>query len=146
MGKWRGSGVNLAEYGERYRLTIKQRSHPTHLQEGHRYAHYDRYAEEMLRRPDRGVFGGPGLPEGITPPPHDGDPHSWSEFLKRHAKVIWQCDFAGKKKWTVKGLVDVYFLVFIHLGTCRIWVSPSTDHPTGDWTTQQARNFQMHIE
>lgn len=85
--------------------------------------------------------------EGIAPEPNDGgDPDSWSEFLKRHANVMWQCDFACKKKWTVKGLVDVYFLVFIHLGTRRIWVSPSTEHPTGQWTTQQARNFQMHVD
>jgi len=59
---------------------------------------------------------------------------------------MWQCDFACKKKWTIKGLVDVYFMVLIHLGTRRIWVSPSTDNPTGQWTTQQARNFQMHVE
>ncbi|MEM1228823.1 MAG: integrase core domain-containing protein [Planctomycetota bacterium] len=85
--------------------------------------------------------------EGIAPEPNDGgDPDSWSEFLKRHAHVMWQCDFACKKKWTVKGLIDVYFMVFIHLGTRRIWVSPSTDTPTGQWTTQQARNFQIHIE
>ncbi|MEM9646685.1 MAG: helix-turn-helix domain-containing protein, partial [Planctomycetota bacterium] len=74
--------------------------------------------------------------EGIAPEPNDdGDPDSWSEFLKRHAHVMWQCDFACKKKWTVKGLIDVYFMVFIHLGTRRIWVSPSTDNPTGQWTT-----------
>ena len=74
----------------------------------------------------------------------DTDPDSWSEFLKRHAAVMWQCDFACKKKWTVKGLVDVYLMMFIHLGTRRIWVSQCTENPTGDWTTQQARNFQMH--
>ena len=85
--------------------------------------------------------------EGIAPAPDDGgDSDSWSEFLKRHAEVMWQSDFACKKKWTIQGLVDVYFLVFIHLGTRRIWVSPSTHHPTGDWTTQQARNFQIHVE
>ena len=85
--------------------------------------------------------------EGIAPAPDDGgDPDRWSEFLKRHADVMWQCDFACKKKWTIKGLFDVYFLVVIHLGTRRIWVSPSTDNPKGDWTTQQACNFQMHVE
>jgi hypothetical protein len=67
-------------------------------------------------------------------------------FLKRHAETMWQCDFACKRKWTVKGMGDVYFLVFIHLGSRRIWISPSTDNPTGDWTSQQARNFQMHID
>ena len=85
------------------------------------------------------------LRAGIAPE-DDTDPDSWSEFLKRHAAVMWQCDFACKKKWTVKGLVDVYFMVFIHLGTRRIWVSPCMENPTGGWTTQQARNFQMHLQ
>jgi hypothetical protein len=39
---------------------------------------------------------------------------------------------------------DLYFLVFIHLGTRWIWVSPCTAHPTADWTSQQARNFAMN--
>ena len=81
----------------------------------------------------------------LGPQPND-HPDTWSDFLRRHAATLWQCDFACKKKWTVKGLVDVYFLVFIHLGTRRIWISPCTEHPTGDWTTQQARNFTMPIE
>ena len=87
------------------------------------------------------------LAEGIAPSPNDGgDPDSWSEFLTRHAEVMWQCDFACKRKWTVKGLVDLYFIVFIHLGSRRIWISPCTENPTGQWTTQQARNFQMHLQ
>lgn len=48
--------------------------------------------------------------------------------------------------WTVKGIVDLYLIVFIHLGTRRIWVSPSTAHPTRNWASQQARNFLMHAE
>ena len=46
----------------------------------------------------------------------------------------------------MKGLVDVYFMVFIHLGSRRIWISPCTEQPTGEWTTQQGRNFQMHLD
>jgi len=82
---------------------------------------------------------------GLGPQPQD-HPDTWGEFLRRHAATLWQCDFACKKKWTIKGLVDVYFLVFIHLGTRRIWLSPCTEHPTGNWTTQQARNFVMHLD
>jgi len=47
------------------------------------------------------------------------------------------------RKWTIPGMIDLYFLVFIHIGTRRIWVSPSTANPTGERTTQQARNFDM---
>lgn len=60
---------------------------------------------------------------GLGPEPID-HPDTWCEFLRRHAATLWQCDFACKRKWTVKGLVDVYFLVFIHIGSRRIWISP----------------------
>jgi putative transposase len=43
-------------------------------------------------------------------------------------------------------MVDLYFLVFIHIGTRRVWVSPCTANPTGEWTTQQARNFDMFLQ
>ncbi|MGB7326659.1 MAG: integrase core domain-containing protein [Rubripirellula sp.] len=82
---------------------------------------------------------------GFAPTPGD-HPDTWHKFLKRHADTLWQCDFACKKKWTLKELVDVYFMVFIQIGTRQIWISPCTEKPTGDWTTQQGRNFLMHID
>ncbi|TWU54889.1 Integrase core domain protein [Rubripirellula tenax] len=82
---------------------------------------------------------------GFEPAPGD-HPDTWHKFLKRHAETLWQCDFACKKKWTMKGLVDVYFIVFIHIGSRQIWISPCTENPNADWTTQQGRNFQMHID
>ncbi len=82
---------------------------------------------------------------GLGPQPHD-HPDTWCDFIKRHAATMWQCDFACKTKWTIKGMVDVYFLVFIHIGSRRIWISPCTEHPDGQWTTQQARNFVMYAE
>jgi putative transposase len=81
---------------------------------------------------------------GLGPDPSD-HPDTWSDFLKRHAATMWQCDFASKRKWTIKGMVDLYFLVFIHVETRRIWISPCTANPTGEWTTQQARNFDMFL-
>ena len=48
--------------------------------------------------------------------------------------------------WTFRGFVDVYFLVFLHLGTRCCWISPSTVHPDSAWSCQQARNFLMHSE
>ncbi|MDB5384383.1 MAG: Integrase core domain protein [Planctomycetaceae bacterium] len=83
---------------------------------------------------------------------HDIDPGplrgkgTWDEFLKIHANTHWQCDFATKKMWTIRGFVDLYFLVFIHLGTRRCWISPSTMSPESAWVCQQARNFLMHTE
>ena len=82
---------------------------------------------------------------GFEPGPERGK-GSWDEFLKSHAATLWQCDFATKKMWTLRGFVDVYFLVFLHLGTRRCWISPSTVNPESAWCCQQARNFMMHAE
>lgn len=71
---------------------------------------------------------------------------TWDEFLKIHADTLWQCDFVSKPMWTVKGLVDLYFLVFLHLGTRRCWISPCTLSPDSSWVSQQARNFVMEAE
>jgi len=43
-------------------------------------------------------------------------------------------------------MVDLDFLVFIHLGSRRIEGSRCTASPSGEWTTQQALNFQMHLQ
>jgi putative transposase len=43
-------------------------------------------------------------------------------------------------------MMDLYFLVFIHIGSRRIWISPGTANPDGEWTAQQARNFEMHLQ
>lgn len=85
------------------------------------------------------------LDAGLLPEPNDHR-DTWSEFLRRHAATLWQCDFSSKRMWTIKGMVDLYFLVFIHVESRRIWVSSCTANPTGDWTTQQARNFDMFIQ
>jgi putative transposase len=48
--------------------------------------------------------------------------------------------------WTPLGRVDLYLLVFLHLGTRRCWISPCTKHPDAAWVTQQARNFLMDAD
>lgn len=84
---------------------------------------------------------------GLTPEPGDSDNQdSWDALLKRHADTLWQCDFVTKKMWTATGLVDLYLLVFLHLGTRRCWISPCTLHPDSAWVTQQGKNFLMDAE
>lgn len=48
---------------------------------------------------------------GLKPTPGD-HPDTWHKFIKRHADTLWQCDFACKRKWTLKGLVDLYLNAF----------------------------------
>lgn len=81
----------------------------------------------------------------IDPGPKRGK-RTWDEFLKIHADTLWQCDFVSKPMWTVKGLVDLYFIVLLHLGTRRCWISPCTLSPDSAWVRQQARNFVMEAE
>lgn len=82
---------------------------------------------------------------GIDSGPQRGK-GSWDEFLRIHADTLWQCDFLSKPMWTAKGLVDVYLLVFLHLGSRRVWISPSTVQPDSAWVSLQARNFLMVAE
>jgi putative transposase len=82
---------------------------------------------------------------GFGPEPPEGQ-DTWDQFLKRHADTLWQCDYITKPMWTMKGIVDLYLIVFIHIGTRRVWISPCTQHPTSNWAAQQARNFLMHAE
>jgi putative transposase len=80
----------------------------------------------------------------LDPGPQRGK-GSWDEFLKIHGETLWQCDFLSKKVWTLSGFVDLCLLVFIHVGSRRIWISAATQHPDSAWVAQQARNFCMHL-
>ena len=48
--------------------------------------------------------------------------------------------------WTLFGKRQAYILFFIHLGTRKVWVSPTTYNPDQTWVNQQARNVQMWLE
>jgi putative transposase len=63
-----------------------------------------------------------------------------------HAETLWQCDFVSKPRWTAKGLVDLYLLVFLNVATRRVWISSCTAAPDSAWVSQQARNFLQHAE
>lgn len=79
---------------------------------------------------------------GLDPGPMRGE-GSWSDFIQRHAKTLWACDFFTKRIVTMRGLVDMFVLVFIHIGTRRVFVSGMSANPDNIWMKQQARNFAM---
>ncbi|KNX40032.1 hypothetical protein ROTO_34080 [Roseovarius tolerans] len=53
------------------------------------------------------------------------------------------CDFFSKTVFTLRGPRTAYVLMFIHLGSRRVFCSAPTYTPDSAWTTQQARNTLM---
>lgn len=70
---------------------------------------------------------------------------TWAEFVERHAKTLWACDFFQKKIWTLGGPVDYFVLFLIHVGSRRVIMAGMTPNPTAAWVTQQARNMAMEF-
>lgn len=76
---------------------------------------------------------------GIDPAPNRSDV-TWTEFLRSQAAVA--CDF-----FTVDTafLRRYYVLFFISVETREVFYAGTTENPTGEWTTQAARNrFLRH--
>ena len=78
---------------------------------------------------------------GIDPARRRTGP-TWSQFLHSQAEAILACDF-----FTIDLLdgTQAYVLAAIEHATRRISIPGLTLHPTGEWTTQQARNLIMDL-
>jgi putative transposase len=68
-------------------------------------------------------------------------PGTWDEFVTRHGKTLWQCDFFSKKIVSKTGLRDIFVLIFINVESRRVFISPSTYKPDEKWMVQQAAAF-----
>jgi putative transposase len=66
---------------------------------------------------------------------------TWDGFVSRHAASLWQADFLSQKILTVKGMREAFILVFLHVETRRVILSPATLHPDEAWVTAQAESF-----
>jgi putative transposase len=79
---------------------------------------------------------------GIDPAPLRRTGPTWQQFLRSQAEAILACDFF------TADLLDgtqAYVLTVIDHATRRIRILGVTLHPTGGWTTQQARNLLMDL-
>ncbi len=78
---------------------------------------------------------------GIDPAPRRTGP-AWPQFLRSQAEAILACDFftAG-----LPGGTQAYVLAVIEHATRRIRILGVTQHPTGEWAAQQARNLIMDL-
>ena len=81
---------------------------------------------------------------GLEPGPKRGE-KTWDEFVRMHGATLWQCDFFIKRSWTLKGLRDLYVLVFLNVGSRRLYVTPATAHPNRQWLSEQAVAFGRFV-
>ena len=75
---------------------------------------------------------------GIDPAPTRSEV-TWSQFLRSQAAVA--CDFATIDTVTLRRF---YLLFFIDIATRTVYFAPITDHPSGVWASQAARNLFLH--
>ena len=74
---------------------------------------------------------------GIDPAPTRSEV-TWSQFLRSQAAVA--CDFATIETVTLRRF---YLLLCIDIATRTVYFAGVTDHPSGVWTTQAARNLLL---
>lgn len=78
--------------------------------------------------------------EGIEPGPNRKN-DCWDNFIKRHAETLWAVDFFAVKSVTIKGIRDLYLMVFLCLETREVIVTESTEHPNSAWVVEQTKEF-----
>jgi hypothetical protein len=78
---------------------------------------------------------------GTDPAPRRTAP-TWSQFLRPQAEAILACDFFTAD---LPGGTQAHVLGVIEHATRRIRILGVTQHPTGAWTAQQARNLIMDL-
>ena len=79
---------------------------------------------------------------GFDPRPKRRE-QTWDGFVRSRAATLWQCDFFSTR---VMRWCEFFLVVFLHVGTGRVFVTPATAHPTAEWVEEQARTFNRHLE
>ena len=73
-------------------------------------------------------------------------PIPWSTFVHAHMESRVATDFFAKLIYMLRGVFDAHILVFIHLGSRKVYCSAAVYQPDSEWVMQQARNATMWLE
>jgi putative transposase len=82
---------------------------------------------------------------GFEPGPKRGY-GTWHEFVQRHLKTLWACDFFTTTVWTWRGRIEYYVLFFINVGTRRVHVVGMTPNPNGAWMAERAHELSTFFD
>ncbi|QOV92111.1 integrase core domain-containing protein [Humisphaera borealis] len=82
---------------------------------------------------------------GVNPQPRRGV-QSWSELITAQAETLWQCDFFSRHIVTLTGIRQCFVLVFLHVASRRVYLSPCAFNPTAEWMKAQAEAFIAHAK
>ncbi len=79
---------------------------------------------------------------GLDPAPKRSE-DTWDDFIKRHFKTLWACDFFTKPVWTLLGPKTFHVLFFINVHTRKVHIAGFTNHPTHTWVTSHVKSVSF---
>ena len=79
---------------------------------------------------------------GLDPAPKRSE-DTWDDFIKRHFKTLWACDFFTKTVWTLLGPKTFHVLFFINVHTRKVHIAGLTKHPTHEWVTKKVKSVSF---
>lgn len=66
---------------------------------------------------------------------------TWNNFIGRHFKTLWACDFFTKKVLTSLGPRIFFVLFFIDIKTRKVYIAGATQYPNQEWVNKQSKNI-----